>query len=84
MVSAKTEWRETWAVPLTFAISIAVMLSSLANVPLVAAGFSLVLFATLVWVLRTQPLPSKVGRVIVLEAATLAAIGFAAMWLVLT
>lgn len=84
MVSARTDWRETWAVPLTFAISIPVMLSSLANVPLMAAGFSLVLFATLVWVPRTQPLPSKTRPVVVLEAAILAAIAAAATWLVLT
>jgi hypothetical protein len=84
VASAKTDWRETWQVPLTFAISIAVMLSSLANVPLMAAGFSLVLFATLVWVLRTQPLPSKVRPVIALEAAILAAIASAATWLVLS
>lgn len=84
MASAKTDWRETWAVPLTFAISIAVMLSSLANVPLMAAGFSLVLFATVVWALRTRPLPARVRPVMVLEAVVLAAIAAAAIWLALS
>ncbi len=83
-MSARPDWRETWSAPLVFAISIVVMLSSLVNVPLMAAGFSLVLFATAVWALRTGPLPARARPVIVLESAVLAAIAAAATWLVLT
>ncbi|MCZ7577090.1 MAG: hypothetical protein M5U18_08655 [Dehalococcoidia bacterium] len=82
-MSANTGWRETWAAPLVFAISIVVMLSSLANAALMAAGFSLVLFATVVWALRTRPLPARVRPVMPLEAVVLAAIAAAALWLVL-
>jgi hypothetical protein len=83
-VSANTDWRETWSAPLVFAISIVVMLSSLTNVPLMAAGFSLVLFATAVWALRTRPLPARARPVMVLEAVVLAVIAAAATWLVLS
>ncbi len=82
-MSANTDWRETWYVPLVFAISIVVMLSSLASVPLMAVGFSLLLFATLVWALRTQPLPAKARPALVLESVVLAAIAAAAIWLLL-
>ncbi|MBE0609724.1 MAG: hypothetical protein IH609_10115 [Dehalococcoidia bacterium] len=82
-MSANTDWRETWYVPLVFAISIGVMLSSLASVPLRAVGFSLLLFATLVWALRTRPLPAKARPVMVLESVVLAAIAAAAIWLLL-
>lgn len=83
-MSARPDWRETWSAPLIFAISIVVMLSSLANVPLMAAGFSLALFATVVWALRTRPLPARARPVMELESVVLAAIGVAATGLVLS
>lgn len=82
-MSARQGWRETWSAPIVFAIAIVVMLSSLANAPLMAAGFSLVLVATVVWALRTRPLPARVRPLMVLEAVVLAAIAAAALGLVL-
>lgn len=51
---------------------------------MLTAGWSLLLFATVVWALRTRPLLERARPVIVLESAVLAAIAAAATWLVLT
>lgn len=83
-MSGRSDWRETWFIPLVFAFGALGALLAVARTPMLTAGWSLLLFAIGVWALRTRPLPERAHPVIVLESAVLAAIAAAATWLVLT
>jgi hypothetical protein len=82
-VSANTRWRETWFIPLVVGFGALGALLAAARTPILTAGWSLLLFATVVWALRTRPLPAKARPVVVLESVVLAAIATAAIWLAL-
>ena len=83
-MSASTDWRETWFIPLVVGFGALGAVLAVARTPILTAGWSLVLFATVVWALRTRPLPARVRPVMVLEAVGLAAIAAAAIWLALS